>query len=374
MRKHPPLAPPPAKILVIALRHLGDVLLITPLVHSLHEAYSQAQIDVLVFSNTAAILEGNPDINRIITTPLRPTRADYRHLVSQLFRRYNLAVITQTGDRPFIYGFLAAPERVAVVPKKDQKGAWKRHLVQYWTEFDDENTHTVLQLLKLADLVGAARNYTLSPPQSADNQSTSVLSKNSHYAVIHTYPMWHYKRWTINGWVETAQFLQNSGCKVVLSGGPAPEEIDYVNQIHRQLSPEVLNLAGKTSISQLADLIGKAKLYIGPDTGITHLAAATGVPVIALYGPTNPVKWAPWPINYNSDENPFRKLGDQRVNNVYLIQGIADCVPCHQEGCDRNRQSRSACLENITPEAIKKTILQILHQEQRQQQQTTHAL
>ena len=120
MKKYPSLAPP-SRILVIALRHLGDVLLITPLVRSLHKAYPRAQIDVLVFGNTTAILEGNPDINRIITTPLRPTHADYRHLVSQLFRKYSLAVITQTGDRPFIYGLLAAPTRVAVVPKKDQK-------------------------------------------------------------------------------------------------------------------------------------------------------------------------------------------------------------------------------------------------------------
>jgi len=366
MKKYPSLASP-SRILVIALRHLGDVLLITPLVRSLHEAYPQAQIDVLVFDNTAAILEGNPDINRIITTPLRPTRADYQYLVSQLFRRYSLAVITQTGDRPFIYGLLAASTRVAVVPKKDQKGAWKRYLVQYWTEFDDENTHTVLQLLKLTDLLGIARNYTLVSPQPTDYQALPAFSGSSAYAVLHAYPMWHYKRWTINGWIETAQFLQDSGLKVVLSGGPAPEEVDYVNEIHRQLSPEVLNLTGKTTISQLADIISKATLYIGPDTGITHLAAAMGVPVIALYGPTNPVKWAPWPTNYDSDENPFRKLGDQQVNNIYLIQGIADCVPCHQEGCDRNRQSRSACLENISPESIKKAILQVLNQEQRQQ-------
>lgn len=362
MKKHPPLAPP-ARILVIALRHLGDVLLTTPLIRSLHEAYPQAQIDVLVYSNTAAILEGNPDINRIITTPLRPARADYRRLISQLFRRYDLAVITQTGDRPFIYGFLAAPERIAVVPKKDQKSAWKRHFVQYWAEFDDENTHTVLQLLRLTDLLDIPRNHTLVPPQSTDNQTNPFSSDNSAYAVIHAYPMWHYKRWTIDGWVETAQFLRDSGLKIVLSGGPAPEEIDYVNQIHRQLSSEALNLAGKTSVSQLADIISKAKLYIGPDTGITHLAAAAGVPVIALYGPTNPVKWAPWPINYNSDENPFQKLGNQQVNNVYLIQGVADCVPCHQEGCDQNRQSRSACLENISSDTIKNAILQVLNLE-----------
>ena len=54
-------------------------------------------------------------------------------------------------------------------------------------------------------------------------------------------------------------------------------------------------------------IIAQAKLYIGPDTGITHLAAATGIPVIALYGPTNPVKWAPWPSGYKQNITLFIK-------------------------------------------------------------------
>jgi heptosyltransferase-3 len=358
------LQPNPERILVIAMRYLGDVLLTTPLLHSLRLAYPEAQLDVLVYGNTAPMLEGNPDINQIITTPNRPKFGDYRTLFRQLFRQYDLAIATQTGDRPFLYTLLAAPMRVAAVPLKNTKGWWKRFFVQRWTEFDDENTHTVLQHLKLLDLIGVPRSFSLIPPQTGNVRQLTerfpFLADNTGYAVLHPHPQWTYKQWTVEGWVEIGRYLKEIGLRLVLSCGPAQQEIDYVANIQRQLSEDTINLVGQVSLAQLAYIIAQAKLYIGPDTGITHLAAATGIPVIALYGPTNPVKWAPWPKSFHQNINPFHKTGSQHVNNVSLIQGKADCVPCYLEGCDKRQQSRSQCLDALSPEQIKQAIEQVL--------------
>lgn len=352
--------PKPEKILVIAMRYLGDVLLTTPLIRSLRQAYPDAQLDVLVFGVTASMLEGNPDINRIITTPNRPRFADYRQLFRQICRKYDLAIATQAGDRPFLYTLLAAPLRVAAVPPKKATGWRKRFFVQHWTEFDDENTHTVLQHLKLLELINVPLHYSLVPPQIDDIRQLvkrlPFLSDNSGYAVLHPHPQWTYKQWTIEGWIEAGLYLNKKGLKLILSCGPSQQEIDYVADIQSQLPEDTINLAGQVSLAQLATIIGKAKLYIGPDTGITHLAAATGVPVIALYGPTNPVKWAPWPADYQKNINPFDKKGGQHVNNVTLIQGQADCVPCHLEGCDRHQQSRSQCLDLLPFQRVKEAI------------------
>jgi heptosyltransferase-3 len=155
-------------------------------------------------------------------------------------------------------------------------------------------------------------------------------------------------------------YLKKLGLNLVLSCGPAQQEIDYVANIQRQLPNDTINLAGQVTLAQLAYIIAQAKLYIGPDTGITHLAAATGIPVIALYGPTNAVKWAPFPYGYQANVNPFNKKGDQQVNNVYFLQGEGDCVPCGLEGCDRHQQSRSQCLDNLSPESIKRAVRQLL--------------
>jgi heptosyltransferase-3 len=77
------------------------------------------------------------------------------------------------------------------------------------------------------------------------------------------------------------------------------------------------------------------------------MAAAVGVPVVTFYGPSDPVKWGPWPAGYARAVNPWRRLGTQRINNVTLIQGNATCAPCFNEGCDRHVASFSDCLQQL---------------------------
>lgn len=354
----------PKKILVISIPFLGDVLLATPLFHSLKMAYPDAQLDVLVFSNTASMLEGNPDINQIITTPNRPTTAESWHTFKQLFRRYDLAMAIQTGDRPFFYTLAAAPIRINVVPPKQSKTWWKRYFVKRWAEFDNDNTHTVLQNLKLLDLIDVPRHFSLIPPRLNDyrslNQRFPFLSEAAPYVVLHPHPQWRYKRWTPEGWIAVGQYLNKLGFRIVLSGGAAQEEQDNIASIAKQLPADTVNLAGQVSLAQLAHVIAQAKLFIGPDTGITHLAAATGIPVIAIYGPTNPVKWSPWPYGYQASVNPFETKGNQHVNNIFFVQGAGDCVPCGFDGCDRHQQSRSRCLDELLPDDMKYAVQQVL--------------
>src|SRR2546421_341774 len=88
------------RILVVALRRLGDVLLTTPLIRSLKRAWPDSAIDVLVFRGTEGILAGNPDIARVITVPERPGAGESLVLLCGLWRRYDLALLTQSGDRP----------------------------------------------------------------------------------------------------------------------------------------------------------------------------------------------------------------------------------------------------------------------------------
>ncbi len=338
----------PGRILVIVMRYLGDVLLSTSLIHSIRMGYPKSRLDVLVFSNTAAILEGNPDIDSIIATRQGAGIAEAARIVVRLFRKYDVAFVTQTGDRPFFYSLIAAPVRVGAVPASNGTGSWKRFFLQYWTEFDDIETHTVRQHLKLAGLIGIHPFPKLIPPRAPVIPDYSFGSpEKRRYAVFHMYPQWTYKRWTVKGWIAVGHFLKQHNIRLVLSGSSAAEEIEYLRGIQIQLPEDTINLAGKVSLAELADIIRDACLFIGADTGITHMAAATGIPVVALFGPTNPVKWAPWPFEFNGNRNPFPRKGSNDVNNVYLLQGIMDCVPCHLEGCDRHRNSHSECLDTL---------------------------
>ena len=95
-----PELPRNPRILVIALRRLGDVLLTTPLIRSLKRAYPDAAIDALVFAGTEGILTGNPDLARIFPMPQQASKSQTLKIAARLWRRYDLAVSTQTGDPP----------------------------------------------------------------------------------------------------------------------------------------------------------------------------------------------------------------------------------------------------------------------------------
>jgi heptosyltransferase-3 len=135
--------------------------------------------------------------------------------------------------------------------------------------------------------------------------------------------------------------------RVVLTGSNFPDELEYIAQIVRTIPSTTVSMAGKLSLAESAALISYARIYVGMDTALTHVAAAVGTPTIALFGPSNPVKWGPWPKGYTEDRNPWRMQGTQMEGNVVLIQGGGDCVPCMEEGCERRLSSLSDCLQNI---------------------------
>ncbi len=361
MEKSIIISPPPKRILIIAMRFLGDVLLATPLIHSFRQAYAEAQIDVLIYKNTAAMLEGNTDIDQIIITPQHPDIQDNIKLFKKIFRRYDLAVVTQTGDRPLLYGIFAAPIRIGFTPKREQKRWWKRYLLQGWSEFDTHNTHTVIVLLKLSTLINIKPFFSLIPPNTQEKLLPSKKYKLPNlYAILHIHPQWQYKRWTAQGWIEVANYLTKLSITPVLSGSPDQEELNYIAEIKKSLPKSTIDLSGQLSLAELANLITYSQLFIGPDTGITHLAAATNTPVIAIYGPTNPVIWGPWPFAYKENISPYKKIGNPHINNIYLIQSKEDCVPCQEEGCDRHRKSYSQCLDFLDVSKVKKAIDNIL--------------
>ena len=350
------LKQPPKRILVVTLRFLGDTLLTTAFINALKQAYPAAEIDVLLYKNTVGMMEGNSAIANCITCEPKPNWQGYQQLFKQLFRQYDLAISTQTGDRPTLYSFLAAPIRIGFVPPPSKKGGIKRYFFQKSLIFDETKTHTVLELLRLCSLLNIKPVYQLTPPFT---QNTPTFTDKA-YIVMHVLPQWRYKQWPRENWIALAHFLAQNGLQVILSGSPDPKEQHYLNAIQTEMPKDTLNIAGKVSLAQLATVIKQAQFFIGPDTGITHLAAATGVKTIALFGPSDPVKWTPWPSAYTSNTPPFKTKGCQQVNNVYLIQANLKCVPCYLEGCERHQKSHSDCLDAITVAHVKKIVERIL--------------
>lgn len=346
----------PHSVLVVATRRIGDVLLTTPLIRSLRRAYPFAAIDALVFAGKGSVLEGNPDCSSVIEIAERPSRREYVVLLRRIFRRYDLAVATQQSDRSHVYAWLAAPRRVGLVPDMTWSSLWKRVSCFAYEPLDDVNTHTVVQNLRLADRLGIPRLYEVVPP-NARKEGILKDKDEKAYAVVHPAALFAYKSWTLDGWKGLIAWLRGEGLKVVLSGGPSAEERAYCAALAGD--PEVLDVSGQLSLGELAERIRGARLYIGPDTSVTHLAAACGTPTLAIFGPSNPVKWGPWPAGASDDPSPWRMLGRpwQRKGNVILLQGVqppdlGSCLPCRLEGCERHVRSASRCLTEMPLEPV----------------------
>jgi heptosyltransferase-3 len=331
------------RILVVSLRRLGDVLLTTPLIRSLRRAWPAATIDALVFADTAGILRGNPDLNQIIEMPVRPTAVQSATLAARLYRKYDLAISTQPGDRPSFFTFMAGRLRVGPIDASSA-GRWKRLFYHRFLQ-GTRGAHRLEENLRLADLLGIARVPEVVCPSSSDTKDATA----GPYAVIHAAPMFRYKQWTKSGWRGLATALAARGLSVVATGGPAADERRFLDDIWNGMP--VTRLDGRLDWGQLAEILAKARVYIGPDTSVTHLAAAAGCPTVALYGPTDPRLWGPWPAD--GSHTPWMAAGAlQHRGNVWLVQNPLPCMPCQLEGCERRLDSYSQCLDELPLEQV----------------------
>lgn len=327
----------PARILVVALRRLGDVLLTTPLIRSLKRAFPDAAIDALVFDGTQGILAGNPDLAAVIAMPARPSARATLALMRRLWRRYDLALSTQSGDRPTFHAWAAGRRRIGFVAGDNGAARLKRFALDDAVAVEP-GVHRVHEVLRLAEALGIAPVADVVAPRGAPQNAMA-----RPYAVIHAAPMFRYKRWTDAGWRALARALGERGFAVVATGGP--EDKAALDALWAGAT-DIERLDGTLAWPELATLIGAASVYVGPDTSVTHLAAATGVPTVALYGPTDPRLWGPWPAG--GLEPMWHAAGTiQRRRNVWLVQNPLSCLPCQQEGCLRRRDSYSRCLDEL---------------------------
>jgi heptosyltransferase-3 len=343
-------------ILVVALRRLGDVLFATPLIAAIRQAWPRATLDALVFDDTAGILAGNPDIDNIVTMPARKSVLKRLALALRLARRYDLGVSTQSGDRPTAFALIAGRRHVGPIDG-GRRGALRRLVLTRSVE-PRPGLHRLEDMHRLADALGIARvGHLVCPGGGAEHAPLEARAPAAPYSVIHAAPMFVYKRWTRDGWRALAAGLRERGLKIIATGGPAADERAFLDDVWDG-RPDIARLDGQLSWPQIAALLAGAQVYVGPDTSITHLAAASGCPTVALYGPTDPRLWGPVPAG---GLDPMWAAAPaagtiQRRGNVWLVQNPRPCLPCQNEGCERHILSFSRCLDELPPAQVLRAV------------------
>ena len=344
------------KILVITLRRLGDVLMTTPLVRTLRRAWPDADLDMLLFKGTERILKGNPDIDRIVTMSQRPAAAELFSLLRQLWRRYDLVVSTQSGDRPTFLSFVAGRRRIGLVLSSDRGRRWKE-LVYHRPVVVERECHRFDELLGLAGGVGVPLLPDVVCPQGS---TVDPVAPAGPYAVLHATPFETYRRWNAEGWRGLARGLAERGLAVVATEGRSPEEQAYVESLFGSLDVPVVRERGRLDWPGLAALLKGAEVYVGPDTSMTHLAAASGAPTVALHGSTSPRRIAAWPLGGFIE--PWHDRGAiQNRGNVWVVQNMTlPCLPCEKLGCDGHVNSRAQCLDELSARQVLAAVDQAL--------------
>jgi heptosyltransferase-2 len=322
------------KILIGFRLGLGDIILFTPILRSLRSTYPESHITILVRPEFMEIAKRLPYISDAIafdkcTTPMwKIIYQVYKMKYDAIFcldHMYRTAVIPFFAGIPIRAGF------------KGKRGIFMTHSVSrpqnhdeiYETQnFANAITETLGILIKgdLTQLEFPVRNE-----QEKENV-TKILKGIDNYIVIAPFSAGASKDWPLNYYQDLINKIsQNTDMNIVIIGGK--------NQLSENLK-NVINLIGKTSIMESAEITSRAKLFISGCCANIHIASAVGTPMVGLYGPTSILRWAP-------------------KNNIQIVKELPNCSPCFMKkdiSCSKN-----ICMTNISVQNVLNVSLKILN-------------
>jgi heptosyltransferase-3 len=319
------------KILLIKFRHIGDVLLSTPLLANLKRHFPEAQIDFAINDFCQGILAQNPHIHQLLMYPRSalPGLAGWRRWAAELhyfkqFRRpgYDLVINLTEGDRGAYISLLStAARKLGFQPRK---GPLRR--MRIFSPIGNEHlpTHTVnkdLQFIELLDKPIIEKRVAIYWDQAAQRKIDALLDHlgGGDFCLVHPVARWMFKCWDDAKFAHVIDHIQGAlGLPVVISASPDAVERQRVTDILRHCRHQALDLAGQLSLPELACLAARARLFVGVDTAPMHIAAAVDTPVLALFGHSEPIYWGPW--DNALDQDYSNQPGLQRHGRHVLIQ------------------------------------------------------
>jgi heptosyltransferase-3 len=350
------------RVLVIKLRHHGDVLLASPVFTALKAALPAAEIDALVYRETAPMLEGHPALAQLHSIDRDwkkrgfavQLREELALLRSFRARRYDLIVHLTEHPRGAWLTRLIRPRYAVARELPRAHWLWRTSFSHYYRLPRGRPRHMVecnldaLRRLGLQPAIGD-RRLVLSPGARDRERVRALLERHGlepqRFIQLHPGSRWLFKCWTAEAYAALVAALCAEGWRIVVTGGPDERERRLVDEI-LSLVPDphraaIVNLTGMSTLRELAALTQQARAFIGVDSAPMHIAAAMRTPVVALFGPSGEAEWGPWQVEHRvvaSNEYP--------------------CRPCGNDGCGGGKVSE--CLTTLPVERVRDALRQVL--------------
>jgi lipopolysaccharide heptosyltransferase II len=302
----------PRSIVIIKPCCIGDLLMTTPLLEVIRQRYPNARLSYIAGSWSKVIAEHHPAIDEVIDCgsvgiPGRYRISDYLQFARQLRSyHFDLAFVLDRSPMLTLLPWLAnVPRRVG--PDSLGRGFSLTDRVPVSTS-RTQLQHQADIYLDLAKALHLPINHPrmLFLPTTAERQSIQPLPLSRLFRVA-VFPgggsnpgmQLTSKRWTLSGYREIVhRLVQDLSAQVVLLGGKEDFELNQSLLAPLHLPEDaVLNLAGQTPFGQTAAYLESCALFIGNDSSPMHLAAAVGIPIIAIFGPTSPQEYGPYPVD-----------------------------------------------------------------------------
>lgn len=293
------------KILLLQLKRIGDLVLTTPAIRCLRDAFPEARLTLVADASCQGLLDAVDVDERWVFDRRTQWQGRFgfgssRWLARELPRFRGDWCIDFTGnDRSAFFAALSSCRRRITF------GRFRRKFLRSWiySDFVDSSVrdrHTADHYVDLLRPLAIERDNVpldLRLPPSAVSTARALLKDiniGDRFAVIHAGTARPEKYWLPERWASVAQFLmEEHGMGCVLTGSTDLSEQAHLRAIKEAMRSPYVDLSGQSDLIGLAAIIGQAAVFCGVDTAAMHLADAMRTPAVALFGPTNPFHWRP---------------------------------------------------------------------------------
>ena len=285
----------PKSICLLRLSAIGDVCHAVAMVQAIQKQWPSTKITWIMGKIEAQLLHDLPNVEVIVfdkSTGFSGMKAIWKQLKN---RRFDALLHMQLALRASLLTLgIKAKQRVGFNFKRAKEGQW---LFTNKKIKDVSSNHVLDSFFEFAYFLGIDKTTpTWNIPLSLDdiNFAKQLTDNNKPVFVISPAASKDERNWLTESYAEVADHAVQQGFQVVLCGSPAAREVTLCAEIEKQMQEEVTNLVGKTSLKKLTAVIKEAKLVLAPDSGPAHIATTQGVPVIGLYGHSNPNRTRPY--------------------------------------------------------------------------------